>query len=260
MKKLTPFLLCSLLALSGCFNIETSLVLEEDLSGTAGLSLTIDMEPMAYIMATMQRAFTGEEGPPTAEDIDAARQELLEDMEGEEELSDEEMWREAEEDLPEGFVLRELNVVRDGLKTRMHFLVDFPHIDRLHELKLDEPGKEESEEMPGAPSAGQFKSLSEPFTGFRFVDEGSTYLLESEAPNPVEEAKESGSGMEGIDEMLEKVFADLHIAMTIQVPGEIVEHNATRVEGKKLIWEFSFETLGSGAATDLDYMMVRFKK
>jgi hypothetical protein len=44
------------------------------------------------------------------------------------------------------------------------------------------------------------------------------------------------------------------------VPGEVVEHNATRTEGKTLVWEFSMETLRSETVTDLEYLMVRFRK
>ena len=260
MKKLSILSVCLLLLLPGCFDIEANLVLEKDLSGTAGFSLTMDMEPMVYVMASMERAFTGEEGPPTEEELKAAREELLADMESEEEISEEEMWEEAEKDLPEGFELHELSLVREGLKTKMHFLVDYPHIDRLHELKMDEPGKGEEEAMPGEPSAEEFGSLSEPFADIRLVDEGDTYLLESGAPNPIEDARESGTGMEGFEEMLGQVFKNLRVAMTIQVPGEIVEHNAMRVEGNKLIWEFSFETLEDTSGADLEYIMVRFKK
>jgi len=260
MKKLAPLSLGLLLLLPGCFDVEADLVIEKDLSGTAGMSVTVDMESMVYVMATMQRAFMGEEGPPTEEELEAVRQELLADMQAEEALSEEEMWEEAERELPEGFELRELNFEREGLKTSMRFLVDYPHIERLNELRLDEPGRKEEEAMPGEPSAEEFDSLSEPFADIRFVDEGDTYLLESGTPNPVEDARESSSGMEGFEEMLGQAFKNLRVAMTIQVPGEIVEHNATRVEGNKLIWEFSFETLRETSGADLEHIMVRFRK
>jgi len=262
MKKLVVLSLCSLLLLPGCFDIETNLVLEKDLSGTAGLSITIDMESMVYVIATMTRAFAGEEGPPTEEELTAAREEMLTTMEGEEEdLSDEEMWKEAEMELPEGFELLEMNMVQEGLVTRIDYLVAFPHISRLHELKLSEPGREEAP-MPGEPSAEDFDAISDPFSDFQFIDEGDTYLLQTQMSNPVDEAREDGMGMgmEGMDEMLEKIFANLQLAMTIQVPGEVVEHNATRTEGKNLIWVFNIETLRSETMTDMEYLMVRFRK
>ncbi len=259
MKKLALLSLCSFLFLPGCFDIETNLVIEEDLSGTAGLSITMDMEPMVYVMASMSRSFSGEEGPPTEEDLNKARQDIIEGMEGEDNLSDEAMRREAEEELPEGFELLEMTLVREGLITRVDYLVRFPHINRLHELKLSKPGKAEGE-MPGEPSAEDFKALSEPFANFQLMDEGDTYLLKTKVSNPVDEAREGGMGMEGIDEMLENIFANLMIAMTIQVPGEVIEHNATRTEGKNLIWEFNLETLRSVTVSDLEYLMVRFRK
>lgn len=260
MKKLALLSFCSLLLLPGCFDIETNLVLKKDLSGTAGLSLTIDMEPMVYVMATMAHAFSGEEGPPTEEELAEVRDGMMVSIEeDEEEMSDEEMWREAAEELPEGFELLEMNMVKEGLVTRVDYLVAFPHISRLHELKLSEPGREKAP-MPGEPSVENFDAISDPFAGFQFIDEGDTYLLQTRVSNPVDEARESGMGMEGLDEMLESVFANLQLALTIQVPGEVVEHNATRTEGKNLIWEFNMETIRSGSVTDLEYLMVRFKK
>ena len=259
MKKLTLFLILSLLLLPGCFDIETNLVIEEDLSGTAGLSLTMDMEPMVLVMATMTRAFAGEEGPPTEEDLADARDEMMVMMEDEEELSDEEMWKEAAEELPEDFELRKMNMVQEGLVTSVEYVVAFPHISRLHELKLSEPGREKAP-MPGEPSAEDFDAISDPFADFQFIDEGDTYLLQTKVSSPVDEARESGMGMEGMDEMLENIFAGLKIAMSIQVPGEVVEHNATRTEGKNLIWEFNMETMRGETVTDMEYLMVRFRK
>ncbi len=259
MKKLALLSFCSLLLLPGCFDIETNLVIEEDLSGTAGLSLTMDMEPMVLVIATMTRAFSGEEGPPTEEELADARDEMMVMMEDEEEMSDEEKWKEAEEKLPEGFELLEMNMVQEGLVTSVEYLVAFPHISRLHELKLSEPGKQKAP-MPGEPSAEDFDAISDPFADFELVDEGDTYLLRTRVSNPVDEAKESGMGMEGMDEMVEKIFADLKLAMSIRVPGEVIEHNATRIEGRNLFWEFNMETIRSESVTDLEYLMVRFKK
>ncbi len=260
MKRLVVLGLGSFFLLTGCFDVEMDLVLNEDLSGTVGLSMTMDMEPMVYMMTVMQRAFSGEEGPPTKEELEAARQEMLADFEGKEEVSEEEMRREAAENLPEGFALRDAHVSQEGLKTSMYFLLDFPHINRLHELELSEPGAGEPGGAPGAPAGEDFRSLSEPFAGLRFVDEGDTYLLEGEAPNPVEDMGESEMEMPGMEGMLEGAFKDLRIAWTIEVPGEIVEHNAMRVEGRKLIWEFTIENLTEGTAADIGKIMVRFKK
>lgn len=260
MKKLLFLSLGSLLLLAGCFDIEVSMDLQKDLSGTAGLDFAIDMEPMAYFTAMMERAFSGEEGPPTAEELEAARQSLIEDMDMEAEIDQEEMRRDVENELPEGFKLLDAKVEYDELKMGFNLLIDFPHINRLHELELSEPGSRDPDQVDTAPSGQDFKALSEPFSGLHIVDEGDTYLLESDAPNPVEDMDKDEMQMPGMEEMLEKMFENLRVAVSIRVPGEIVEHNATRVEGRKLIWEFTVKNLQAGAGTDLDHIMVRFKK
>ena len=49
-------------ALAGCFDIEQRIELNEDMSGTATITMAIDMEPMAYVGAMMERAMSGQEG------------------------------------------------------------------------------------------------------------------------------------------------------------------------------------------------------
>ncbi len=262
MKRSVLTALPALLLLAGCFGIEASLELEPDLSGTVGLEFTINMEPMAYIMASLEHAFSGGEGQPSAEEIAAARAELMSDMDPDEEIDRAEMRRRIVEDLPEDFHLRDADMVRDGLRTQVSILVDFPHIDRLDELKLHDPN-EPVEGGMGQPGFSDFGSLSEPFEGIRLIDEGNTWRLEIDAPNPVEDIEQSEEmemGFEGLDALLERAFADLRVAMKITVPGRIVEHNATRVEERTLYWEYTYETLHAGAGEVDDRIMVRFRK
>src|ERR1051326_9555168 len=58
---------------TGCFDIEESIDLKKDMSGTANLKLGVDMEPMITIMAMVQRGMEGKKGPPTKEEIEAAK-------------------------------------------------------------------------------------------------------------------------------------------------------------------------------------------
>ena len=58
---------------TGCFDIEESIDLKKDMSGTANLRLGVDMEPMITIMAMVQRGMEGKKGPPTKEEIAEAQ-------------------------------------------------------------------------------------------------------------------------------------------------------------------------------------------
>ncbi|MBV8547816.1 MAG: hypothetical protein JO088_23990, partial [Acidobacteria bacterium] len=68
--------LLALFATTGCFEIEQSIELKKDLSGTANFKLGVDMEPMITIMAKMQKEMGGDKSPLTKEDIAAAKAEF----------------------------------------------------------------------------------------------------------------------------------------------------------------------------------------
>ncbi|HEV3076962.1 MAG TPA: hypothetical protein VHB47_21245, partial [Thermoanaerobaculia bacterium] len=59
--------------LAGCFDVEQSVSLKRDLSGTAGFNMTVDLEPMIAFMASMQHSMEGKPGDPTPAEIEAAR-------------------------------------------------------------------------------------------------------------------------------------------------------------------------------------------
>ncbi|HVR08840.1 MAG TPA: hypothetical protein VMW75_12400, partial [Thermoanaerobaculia bacterium] len=65
------------LALGGCFDVEQSVSLRRDLSGTAGFNMTVDLEPMIAFMAAMQHSMSGKAGDPTPEELEAARKDFL---------------------------------------------------------------------------------------------------------------------------------------------------------------------------------------
>jgi len=69
--------LAASLLLTGCFDVEQSLVLKKDLSGTAGFRMMVNMEPMVLMMVRMQHQMGGKEGEPTAAEIEQAKKEFL---------------------------------------------------------------------------------------------------------------------------------------------------------------------------------------
>src|ERR1043165_2309124 len=58
---------------TGCFEVEQSIELKKDLSGTANFKLGVDMEPMIVIMAKVQKEMGGDKSPLTKAEIEAAR-------------------------------------------------------------------------------------------------------------------------------------------------------------------------------------------
>src|SRR3954447_24174300 len=61
---------------AGCFEVEQSIELKKDLSGTANFKLGVDMEPMVIIMAKVQKEMGGDKSPLTKAEIAAAKAEF----------------------------------------------------------------------------------------------------------------------------------------------------------------------------------------
>ena len=78
MIRMRGILIAALFALfgTGCFEVEQSIELKRDLSGTANFKLGIDMEPMITIMAKVQKEMGGDKSPLTKAEIDAAKAEF----------------------------------------------------------------------------------------------------------------------------------------------------------------------------------------
>jgi hypothetical protein len=228
--RLLAFLFATL-ASTACFQMEYALVLQEDLSGTAGLDVTIDLEQMAVGMASVQRSFGGEEGPPSAEEIAAARENLLAEME-DGAFEEENIEAEVAEDLPAGVELLGAHQTTEGLRTSIDIDFRFDHISLLNEMDLagDEAGPADSR----------------PFGGLEVVEEGNTIVIRQDPINPIEEAKKSTGMMGGMEGLVADMFKNLRIAFTLEAPFEIVEHNATSQTGRVLSWIYDYETLTAG--------------
>ena len=262
MKKLLVVLVIgSLAVLAGCFQIEQSMKLERDLSGSAGFTLGIDFEPMVLIMLQFQREMEGKEGPPTQEEIANAKREFAEKMTAEEGVEDVEADRQrVRESLPKGVTLRDMSVDRQEMKLVMNFVFDFDHVSKLSQITL-----------PQKDGAGPESEMlvDRPFADLQVVDEGDTILITSKPSNPTEavadQTQEAGAPESPeLEEMMKKAFEDLRVAWEIDAPFDVVEHNATRVEGTKLIWEYdvaALETMeNEGSDAQTLQLRVRYRK
>ncbi len=224
---------------AGCMQFEYGIALEEDLSGTADVDIRVDLDRVAYMSAYVQNAFGGEGGEPSAEQIEAARQDILTEMDEDENFDEESLRAEIEPDLPEGVELVYVRVNRDELLTTMNMRFAFDHVDKLKEIRLDDDDDGDDEGVP---------IDSEPFRELEIIEEGDEIIIRSEPINPMEEMDE----MPWVsDEMMDKLLEGFAITFTVTSPFEVVEHNATRKKGNKLVWEFNLETLKSGEATGI---------
>lgn len=237
---------------AGCFQIEQSIKLNEDLSGEAGFTMGINLEPVALIMLQMQRSMEGKEGPPTDEEIAKAKAEMLEKMESDPGGDVTKERGELEESLPEGIKLLDFDVKQKELSITTMLRFAFDHVDRLAKLKLPE-------QQGGAESM----MVDEPFAGLNVVDEGDTILITSKPANPTtkveEKASESAPPDPDMERMMKEAFKDLRVAWVIDAPFEVIEDNATRREGTKLIWEYDMNSLEKMDADKTDNLEVRVR-
>lgn len=239
MKKIFALLAAAGLTLPACSQIEYSVALEEDLSGTASLDMAIDMEQMAYVLASMTKAFTGDTTPVSDEELESARQDLIAEME-KDDWSEEEALQDASADMPEGVEILEFSNTRDGMKQRFRIRLAFDHISKLNEVRIDPDDATGNE--GGTPG-----DETEPFGGLEVIEEGNTIVLRNDPLDPIEEQVEDASDqMPGMDGMLESILADFSVVFRIEAPFEVLEHNATSQDGNTLIWEYDEMSLEEG--------------
>jgi len=227
---------------AGCMQFDYGITLEDDLSGTADVDLAIDLDRVAYMSAYIQNAFGGEGGEPSAEQIQEARAEILTEVDEDEDFSVESMRAEIEPDLPDGVVLLYANVDRDELLTTVNMRFAFDHVDKLKEIRLDD---DDDGEGSGTPVD------SEPFENLEIIEDGDEIIIRSEPINPMQEIDEMGEMPFVSDEMIDKLLQGFSVTFSITSPFKVEEHNATRKDGNKLVWEFNLETLKSGEATGI---------
>lgn len=248
------FLLCLVAGLTGCFDIEQNVELNEDLSGTTRLKMGVSFEPMAVMMAAMQKSFAGDESPPTAEEIEAARQEMLSQKESQKASFDLEAEKaKMEQELPEGLSLKGFDMRDEGLEMVVDLALGFDHVSMLSGLDLG--GQEE----------GQPNPMSGLFDNLKVREEGEFIIVENLPENPKAVMEEQSpmpmSGDEEGMEMFEQMFKDLRFAFTLKAPFEVVEHNATRREGDTLIWEYDIDSLEAlGEAEVPEGIKVRYRR
>ncbi|HZF13634.1 MAG TPA: hypothetical protein VFE33_32980 [Thermoanaerobaculia bacterium] len=234
--------------LVGCFDVEQTLSLQKDLSGTAGFTMTVNFEPMALMMLRMQREMAGVKGDPTPAEIAKAKQDFLASKKGQKSPADDFAAEKAkfEKTLPPGVQLIDAGAEDQGLKMRVHFKVRFDDAAKLAKLQMSSPEKQQA--------PGPKNPYDEPFTNLKVVDEGKTVLLTSALVDPrkaQEDAQKGGGAPELTPEMrqqMEEAFQGFRMAFKLDTPMEVVESNATRREGHTLYWEYDLKSIEKAPA------------
>ncbi len=216
----------------GCVQVDYGITLENDLSGTSDFEMVIDLDRVAYAAAAVQAAFTNEGGPPTAEQVEEAKKDLLAEFDEErEDFDEDEVRAELEDDLPDGMSVRYARQKHDGLRQSLELGFAFDHVDRLREMRV---GDEEADDLGLGDSAL--------YEGLEITEDGDEIIIRNEPIDPIEEV--SGEDMLAED-LVEGLLKDLRVTFRLETPFRVLEHNATRVEGATLVWVFDYERLTS---------------
>lgn len=215
---------------AGCMQVEYGIVLEEDLSGTADMDLTVDLDRIAQTSAAVKAAFEGT-GAPTEEQIEEARREMLAEIDTDGDFDADELRAEIEPDLPEGMTLVSVEEERDGLKQRVRLDFAFDHVDRLKEFKA----RNEGFGGPGSDHDG-----SRPFEGLEIIENGDEIVIRNEPIDPLDEIE--GNAFVSA-QMIENMLQDVSVTFRLESPFEVLDHNATRREGRTLVWVFDLDRL-----------------
>jgi hypothetical protein len=249
MKRMLVLALGCGLAVPACTRIEYSIALEDDLSGTARLEMSLDMERMTYVLASMTKSFGGDTTPVSQEELAAAREELVAQMEADD-WDEEEALRDARADMPAGVEMVEFSNTRDGLKQQFRVRLAFDHVSSLNRVEIG-PG-DRATDGPGAPG-----EETRPFGGLEVIEDGNTIVLRNQPFDPIEESAEAAADrMPGMEGLMEPVLEDFSVVFRIEAPFEVLEDNATRRDGNSLIWEYDETHLETGS----EGVYVRYKR
>jgi hypothetical protein len=234
MKTKTILALLTLFLAAGCFEIDQSINLQKDLSGTADFHLGIDFEPMIVVMAQFGHEMEGKKGPVTQAELAKAKADFKKSSS--KSSGEKPSAADIEKNLPKGVKLLDFKATEKEFGLATDFKFGFDKLAHLVGVKL--PSKE-----GGDPT--QKNVVDSPFDGLEVVEKGDTITIRAKAQNPTETVKEQAKEAPKMDAATEKMvkdaFSKMRVTYRITAPFTIVSHNATRKEGNTLIWEYNME-------------------
>lgn len=253
----TAIAILSTLLLAGCFEVEQSIDLKKDLSGTADFHLGVDLEPMIVVMAQFGREMEGKTGPITAEELAKAKAEFKKSAK-KETSKDEPSKADIEKSLPEGVKLLSYGMKEREFGMDTNFKFGFDKLSQLVGVKLPSKGE-------GDPSKKSV--IDSPFESLELSEKGDTLTIRTKPQNPTESVKEQAADAPKLDAATEKLvkdaFGKMRVAYRITAPFTVVSHNATRKEGNTLIWEYdmaAFEKMEKSKKLDDAGVRVTYRK
>ncbi len=237
----------SMVLLAGCFEVEQSINLNKDLSGTADFHLGVDLEPMVVVMAQFGREMEGKTGPMTAAELAKAKAEFKKSAK-KSESKDEPSRADVEKSLPEGVTLISYGMKEREFGMDSTFKFGFEKLSQLVGVHLPSKGE-------GDPAKKNV--IDSPFEGLELSEKGDTLTIRTKPQNPTSSVKEQAADAPKLDAATEKLvkdaFSKMRVAYRITAPFTIVSHNATRREGNTLIWEYdmaAFEKMEKAKKVD----------
>jgi hypothetical protein len=253
MRKAAAATLClSAFLVTGCFDIEQTLTLDRNMSGQAGFTMKVDMEPIVLFMTQMQREMEGKKGAPTEAELAKARKELLASGKTKAMGDFEKEKKEMQGKLPKGVTLIDAKFQDEGLKMMAQVAFGFDNASKLAEIHL--PDKQGA--GPGGPNPAE-----SPFGGLQVVDEGKTVLVTSPVKNPAGDQPTPATLDPESMKQMEAMFKGLRVAFKITAPFDIVEHNAHKKVGNTLVWEYDMSSINKLTPDQLQQgIKVRYRK
>jgi hypothetical protein len=183
------------LLLAGCFEVEQSIDLKKDLSGTADFHLGVDLEPMIVVMAQFGREMEGKKGPITAEELAKAKAEFKKSAK-KESKKDEPSRADLEKSLPEGVKLLSYGMKEREFGMDTNFKFGFDKLSQLVGVKLPSKGE-------GDPTKKNV--IDSPFEGLELSEKGDTLTIRTKPQNPTEAVKEQAADAPKLDAATEKM-------------------------------------------------------
>jgi hypothetical protein len=243
---------------TGCFEIEQSITLKKDLSGTADFHLGVDMEPMVIVMAQFGREMEGKKGPMTAAEIAAAKADFKKQSTSKKSGDKPPTLAEMSKSMPKGVKLLDFATTEKDFGIASDFKFGFENIRNLIDVKL--PSKKGGDPF-------QKNIIDTPFQGLQLIEKGDTITLQTKPANPAESVKEQAADAPkldpGMEKMVQQAFDKMRVVYRINAPFTIVSHNATRREGDTLIWEYDmkrFEQLAKSKKPEDLQVKVTYKR
>lgn len=234
---------------SGCFQVDQTLTLERNLSGTASFTMKIDVEPMMAMMLRMQREAAGKTGDPTPEELAKAKADFLAASKKQTPVDLDADKLELASKLPAGVKLVDASLIESGMTMAVGLVLGFDQVAKLAQIQL--------------PSRRGGMPVDAPFGGLQVVDDGKTILLTS--PTVAEQPLESLKGDAPPDPEMQKFVQDMikgvRVGFRITAPFEVIQHNAHRREGNTLVWEYDLKAIEKLTKDELAHpIKVRYRK